>query len=72
MFEVLRFAFDHPEGPHLHRVSLDVLSINPRARMLYESLGFRERAAPDAFRDGDGWADAIVMSILEDEFRAGL
>ncbi|WP_321575345.1 GNAT family N-acetyltransferase [Oerskovia douganii] len=73
IFEVLRFAFDHPEGPHLHRVSLDVLSINPRARMLYESLGFREEGRlRDAFRDGDGWADAIVMSILEDEFRAGL
>ncbi|KLN35004.1 GCN5 family acetyltransferase [Cellulosimicrobium funkei] len=81
IFEVLRFAFEgatdvegeHHEGPHLHRVSLDVLSINPRARMLYESLGFREEGRlRDVYRDGDGWADATVMSILEDEFRAGL
>ncbi|WP_265522241.1 GNAT family N-acetyltransferase [Oerskovia flava] len=70
IYEVLRFAFDG--GLELHRVSLDVLSINPRARMLYESLGFREEGRlRDAFRDGDGWADAVVMSILEDEFRAG-
>lgn len=72
--EVLRFAFDGVEsdaGPHLHRVSLDVLSINPRAEALYESLGFRQEGRlRDVYRDGDTWADAIVMSILEDEWRA--
>jgi RimJ/RimL family protein N-acetyltransferase len=68
---VLAFAFDHKDGPHLHRVQLDVLSINPRARALYASLGFREEGVlRDVYRDGDGWADAIVMSILEDEFHA--
>jgi RimJ/RimL family protein N-acetyltransferase len=74
--EVLRFAFDGVDGepgPHLHRVSLDVLSINPRAQALYESLGFREEGRlRDIYRDGDAWADAIVMSILEDEYRATL
>ncbi|MFC8600557.1 MULTISPECIES: GNAT family N-acetyltransferase [unclassified Isoptericola] len=71
--EVLRFAFTAPgEGLGLHRVSLAVTSINPRARALYDSLGFREEGRlRDAFRDGQGWADAIVMSILDDEFRAG-
>ena len=72
--EVLRFAFEGVEsdaGPHLHRVSLDVLSINPRAEALYESLGFRQEGRlRDVYRDGDTWADAIVMSILEDEWRA--
>jgi RimJ/RimL family protein N-acetyltransferase len=72
--EVLRFAFDaspHDGGPRLHRVSLDVLSINPRAKALYASLGFVEEGRlRDAYRDGDSWADAIVMSILEDEFRS--
>lgn len=72
--EVLHFAFDGVEdapGPRLHRVSLDVLSINPRAQTLYESLGFREEGRlRDIYRDGDTWADAIVMSILEDEYRA--
>jgi RimJ/RimL family protein N-acetyltransferase len=74
IFEVLRFAFDgapDDEGPHLHRVGLRVPSINARARMLYESLGFREEGRlRDAFPDGDGWADAIVLGLLEDEFRA--
>ncbi|WP_418276351.1 GNAT family N-acetyltransferase [Isoptericola jiangsuensis] len=72
--EVLRFAFDVPRadgGLRLHRVSLDVLSINPRAKALYASLGFVEEGRlRDAYRDGDDWADAIVMSILEDEFRS--
>ena len=78
IWEVLRFAFDgvrvdgeREPGPGLHRVGLDVLSINPRAKALYESLGFREEGRlRDVYRDGEGWADAIVMSILEDEFRA--
>lgn len=76
ILEVLRFAFDGAStvpGPRLHRVSLDVLSINPHARALYGSLGFREEGRlRDVYRDGDGWADAIIMSVLEDEFRAGV
>ncbi|WP_029290144.1 GNAT family N-acetyltransferase [Cellulomonas sp. HZM] len=66
---VLGFAFD---GLGLHRVELDVLSINARAQSLYENIGFRhEGRRRDAYRDGDGFCDAIVMSMLEDEFRAG-
>ena len=65
---VLGFAFD---GLGLHRVELDVLSINARAKSLYENIGFRvEGRRRDAYRDGDGWCDAIDMSILEDEYRA--
>lgn len=69
---VLAFAFgDQPDGLGLHRVSLDVLSINPRARMLYESLGFVvEGRLREAHRDGDFWCDAIVMAVLEDDYRA--
>ena len=71
--QVLTFAFlgvpDDP-GPRLHRVGLDVLSINPRAKALYASLGFVEEGRlREVYRDGGTWADAIVMSILEDEFR---
>jgi len=81
IFEVLRFAFDgatdvdgtRHEGPRLHRVGLDVLSINPRARMLYESLGFvAEGRLREAHRDGDFWCDTIVMGILEDDYRAAV
>lgn len=64
---VLDWAFD-PDALGLHRVSLEVLSINPRARMLYESQGFRgEGVLRDAARDGDGFCDVLVMSILEHE-----
>jgi len=66
---MLGFAFD---GIGLHRVELDVLSINARAKSLYENLGFRvEGRKRDAYRDGDGYCDAIIMAILEDEYRAG-
>jgi len=65
---VLGLAFD---GYGLHRVGLDVLAINPRAQALYEGVGFRvEGRLREAYRDGDRWCDAVVMGILEDEFRA--
>lgn len=69
---VLAHAFaEPPDGLGLHRVSLDVLSINPRARMLYESLGFVvEGRLRESHRDGEFWCDAILMAVLEDEYRA--
>jgi len=69
---VLAHAFAEPPfGLGLHRVSLDVLSINPRARVLYESLGFVEEGRlREAHRDGEYWCDAILMAILEDDYRA--
>ena len=69
---VLAHAFgDEPAGLGLHRVSLDVLSINPRARMLYESLGFVvEGRLRESHRDGDFWCDSILMAMLEDDYRA--
>ena len=78
IIEVLRFAFDgvrvdgeHEPGPSLHRVSLDVLALNPRAKALYEAIGFQEEGRlRDAHRDGGTWVDVFQMSILEDEFRA--
>jgi RimJ/RimL family protein N-acetyltransferase len=71
-FEGLRVDGEFEPGLGLHRVSLDVLSINPRAKALYESLGFQvEGCLRDAHRDGNGWCDVYVMSVLEDEFRTG-
>jgi RimJ/RimL family protein N-acetyltransferase len=65
---VLGMAFD---GLGLHRVELDVLSINARAKSLYENIGFVvEGRRRDAYRDGDGFCDAIMMAMLEDEFQA--
>ena len=66
---VLGLAFD---GLGLHRVGLQVLAISARAQSVYENIGFRvEGRLRDAFRDGDRWCDAVVMGLLEDEYRAG-
>ncbi len=65
---VLGMAFD---GLGLHRVGAAVPAINARAKSLYENLGFRvEGRLRDAFRDGDGWTDGLVMGLLDDEYRA--
>ena len=71
---VLAHAFgEPPTGLGLHRVSLDVLSINPRARILYESLGFVEEGRlRESHRDGVFWCDAIVMGMLEEDYAAAL
>ncbi len=58
-----------PQGLGLHRLSLDVLAINPRAKMLHESLGFvTEGTLRDAARDGEGYCDVYLMSILDEEY----
>jgi RimJ/RimL family protein N-acetyltransferase len=69
---VLEHAFAAaPRGLGLHRVGLDVLEINPRARMLYENHGFQvEGRLREDHRDGDYWCDTILMGILEDDYRA--
>jgi RimJ/RimL family protein N-acetyltransferase len=65
---VLGLAFD---GLGLHRVEIDVLSINARAKSIYENVGFQvEGRRRDAYRDGDRWCDGIVMSLLDDDYRA--
>ena len=63
------FAFSHAA---LHRLSLDVFSVNPRARKAYENAGFHvEGVLRDAVMLDDGtYADDILMAMLEDEWRA--
>ncbi len=54
----------------LHRLSLDVFSFNVRAEKCYLKAGFkREGVLRDAVLNGDEYADDILMSILEDEWR---
>lgn len=49
----------------LHRIELSVYAFNPRARHVYESVGFiQEGVRRDALRFGDRWIDEISMSIL--------
>ncbi len=66
--EVTRdFAFEELK---LHRLGLDVYSFNPRAEKAYLKAGFkREGVLRDAVMDGDKYADDILMSILEGEWR---
>lgn len=55
----------------LHRLELDVYSFNPRAERAYEKVGFRrEGVLRDAVRDGEEYADDILMAILEEDWRA--
>lgn len=55
----------------LHRLYLDVFSFNPRAEHAYLKAGFkREGVLRDAVRNSEGYADDILMSILEDEWRS--
>lgn len=55
----------------LHRLELDVFSFNARAIRAYEKAGFRrEGVLRDAVKDGDTYADDILMAMLEDEWRA--
>ena len=61
------FAF---EKLKLHRLELDVYSFNYRAETVYLKAGFkREGVLRDAIMDGAKYADDILMSILEDEWR---
>lgn len=61
------FAF---EELRLRRIELDVFSFNPRAERVYTKAGFhREEIRKDAIRDGDGYADEILMAIEEAQWR---
>lgn len=61
------FAF---EVLMLHRLELNVFSFNPRAQRVYEKAGFRvEEIRRDAVRDGDAYADDILMALLGGEWR---
>jgi RimJ/RimL family protein N-acetyltransferase len=53
----------------LHRISLEVYAFNPRARHVYEKVGFvAEGVLRDELRWEDQWIDATAMSILAPEW----
>jgi RimJ/RimL family protein N-acetyltransferase len=63
---ILAHAF---ESVGLHRVELEVYEFNPRARRVYEKLGFvHEGTRRDALLWDGEWIDAHVMSILAPEW----
>lgn len=62
----MRHAF---ETRGLNRVQLEVYDFNPRARHVYEKVGFvHEGVMRQALRYDDRWIDAHAMSILASEW----
>jgi RimJ/RimL family protein N-acetyltransferase len=53
----------------LHRVELKVYGFNPRAKHVYEKLGFvGEGTIRDALRWDGAWVDADIMAIMAEEW----
>ncbi|WP_445337660.1 GNAT family N-acetyltransferase [Clavibacter sp. CFBP 8614] len=69
--EAVRLLVDHAfAATDLERISLEVLSINPRARRVYERAGFVEEGRlRAAFRFDGEPVDVIVMAVLRAERR---
>lgn len=54
----------------LHRIALEVYAFNPRARHVYEKVGFRhEGTGREALWFDDQWIDVHYMSILETDVK---
>jgi len=56
---------------NMHRVSLGVVGFNRRALRFYEKVGFKQEGIQrDGYYHDHAYHDFVMMSILEDEFRA--
>lgn len=68
--EAMRLVLAHAfETVGLHRVELEVLEFNPRARHVYERLGFTfEGTRRESLRGEDRWFDAHLMALLADNW----
>jgi RimJ/RimL family protein N-acetyltransferase len=65
---ILGHAFD---VVGVHRVALEVYAFNPRARHVYEKVGFvHEGTKRDALRWDGAWIDAQTMAVLAHEWAA--
>lgn len=63
----IQYAF---EEIHLHRLELDVFSFNTRAYRAYLKAGFKEEGRlREAIKDIDGYADDILMAILDRDYK---
>lgn len=68
--EAIRLALAHAFEDHgLHRVELEVYAFNPRARHVYEKVGFRrEGVRREALHYEGQWIDAELMGLLAHEW----
>ena len=65
------YVFSEIDDPPVHRLALEVYDFNPRALTVYERVGFvREGVLRDALRWQGEHHDAIVMSLLRDDWGA--
>jgi diamine N-acetyltransferase len=70
--EALNLMLDYAFGYlNFHRVAIGVVGFNERALHFYETLGFkREGIQRDGYYFNHAYHDFVMMSLLEDEFRA--
>jgi RimJ/RimL family protein N-acetyltransferase len=54
----------------IHRIELEVYDFNPRARHVYEKIGFiHEGTKRDALLWDGAWVDCHCMALLEPDWR---
>jgi RimJ/RimL family protein N-acetyltransferase len=64
---VVDYAFN---GVGVHRIELDVYDFNPRARHVYEKVGFvHEGTKRDALQWDGEWVDCHCMGLLDRDWR---
>ncbi|MEC0205329.1 GNAT family N-acetyltransferase [Paenibacillus lautus] len=70
--EAIRLLLEYAYGIlNLHRIELQVFDYNERAIKAYEKVGFkREGVQRDALYYQHRYHDSILMSMLEEEYRA--
>lgn len=70
--ESLQLMLDYGFGIlNLHRIELNVFSYNQHAMRVYEKVGFKQEGVQrEALFYDHKYHDSILMSILEDEYRA--
>lgn len=68
--EASRLMLAHAfETVGLHRIELEVYTFNPRARRVYEKVGFAYEGTRRQALYWDGeWVDAHIMAVLADEW----
>jgi RimJ/RimL family protein N-acetyltransferase len=72
--EATRLMLRHAFGTvGLHRVELEVYAFNPRARRVYEKVGFVVEGVRRQALWWDGaWHDAICMAMLDSDWRGSV
>lgn len=70
---IVDYVFDAIDDPPVNRLDLEVYAFNPRARHVYERVGFRYEGTRREALHWDGeFVDAIVMSIIRSDRQSGV